>query len=61
MEDRYLGDGVYASFDGRQIWLTADRDHRSHAIALDAETFDALMKYQRDLAASNAAFKDVMP
>lgn len=21
MEDKYLGDGVYASFDGYQIWL----------------------------------------
>ena len=61
MEDRYLGDGVYASFDGYQIWLKADRDERQHAIALDAETFDALMKYQRDLAARNAAFRDVTP
>ena len=61
MEDRYLGDGVYASFDGYQIWLNADRDERQHAIALDASTFDALMKYQRDLAARNAAFRDVMP
>ena len=24
IEDRYLGDGVYASFDGYQVWLAAN-------------------------------------
>lgn len=51
MEDRYLGDGVYARFDGYQIRLRADRDGRSHEIALNGETFNALIRYQRDLAA----------
>lgn len=59
MEDRYIGDGVYASFDGYQIWLRVDRDGREHTIALEAGTFDGLMKYQRDLAAqTRAAFGD---
>lgn len=50
IEDRYLGDGVYASFDRYQIWLKADRDGATHRLALDSVTFDALLKYQRDLA-----------
>jgi len=50
MEKRYIGDGVYASFDGYQIWLTTERDGRTHSIALEAETFDALIQYQKDLA-----------
>lgn len=59
MEDRYLGDGVYASFDGYQIWLHADRNGTRHSIALDANTFDALMQYQKDLAAlTRRAFGD---
>ena len=53
MEDRYIGDGVYASFDGYHIWLKADRDGMQHLIALEAETFSALMQYQRDLAEEN--------
>lgn len=40
----YLGDGVYASFDGYQIWLavnTPDND----VIALDSDVASALMRY----------------
>lgn len=50
MEPRYLGDGVTASFDGFQIWLEADQEGVRHRIALEAETFSALLQYQRDLA-----------
>ncbi len=41
---KYLGDGVYASFDGYQIWLavnTPDND----VIALDADVTGALVRY----------------
>ena len=58
METRYIGDGVYASFDGYQIWLKATRNGQSHEIALDAETFDGLMRYQRDLAAITKTIQD---
>lgn len=51
MERRYIGDGVYANFDGYQIWLCTDRDGITHSIALEPQTFDALLQYQRDLAA----------
>lgn len=46
--NRYLGDGVYASFDGYQIWL-ARGTHENKVIALDPEVFESLIDYQRDL------------
>jgi len=42
---RYLGDGVYASFDGWQVWLTTDRLEGQHSIALEPSVFADLMKY----------------
>jgi hypothetical protein len=56
MPDRYLGDGVIASFDGYQIWLSTDRDGITHRIALEPEVYDALHHYMQDIyfAAQNA-------
>lgn len=48
--ERYLGDGVYASFDGFQIWLDTRAQPEVNRIALEPETFDALLRYQRELA-----------
>lgn len=57
----YLGDGVYASFDGYQIWLAAN-DHRNKVIALEPSVFAALMRYRDDLIRELAAeTKDVEP
>jgi hypothetical protein len=42
--DRYLGDGVYASFDGYQIWISL---HDGSRIALEPEVIQALLKYQQ--------------
>lgn len=42
--NRYLGDGVYASFDGYQIWLAVN-DHKNKVLALDASTMAALKEY----------------
>lgn len=38
---QYLGDGVYASFDGYQIWLVTD----GGSIAIDPEVYMALREY----------------
>lgn len=53
MEDRDLGDGVTASFDGFQIWLRTPRENGIHEIALEASTFAELLRYQRDVVAHN--------
>lgn len=42
--DTYLGDGVYASFDGYQIWLAAN-DHRNKVVALEPNVIVGLIKY----------------
>jgi hypothetical protein len=45
----YLGDGVYAGFDGYHIWVWAEREGREHRIAFEAETLASLAKYTADL------------
>lgn len=44
VEDRYLGDGVYASFDGYQIWLAVD-DATNKLVAIEPSVFNALTDY----------------
>jgi hypothetical protein len=45
-DETYIGDGVYASFDGYQIWLRTDRGAEGdHMIALDAGVYANLLKY----------------
>lgn len=53
----YLGDGVYASFDGYQIWLHAERDHDSHDIALEPETLQALNAFDKRIREAIAGAK----
>jgi|HubBroStandDraft_6_1064221.scaffolds.fasta_scaffold596617_1 hypothetical protein len=47
---RYLGDGVYAGFDGYLMWLWTDRFGSEHEIAIDANTYFQLHSYWIDLA-----------
>ena len=42
--EQYLGDGVYASFDGFQIWLAAN-DHENRVIAIEPQVWAQLVKY----------------
>ena len=46
--DEYLGDGVYASFDGYQIWLAANH-HENKVIALELDVIYRLLKYANGL------------
>lgn len=46
--NRYLGDGVYASYDGYQMWLSLG-DHTNRVVALDDPVWDSLVRYRRDL------------
>lgn len=42
----YLGDGVYARFDGYQIWLTTQRsEERVDSVALEPSVYAALVQY----------------
>ena len=46
----YLGDGVYAEFDGWQIWLRGEAPER---IALEPAVFEALVTYANLVFARN--------
>lgn len=45
----YLGDGVYASFDGYQIRLSSRRDDGTDVIYLEPEVYTALTKFVEKL------------
>ncbi len=38
-----IGDGVYVSSDGSQIWLRTERESGWHEIALEPETYAAAL------------------
>ena len=43
--ETYLGDGLYASFDGWQIQLRAPREFGEHLVYLDPQVFEALVRF----------------
>lgn len=45
MNKIYLGDGVYAEFDGYQIWLETQGEYAVMRIALEPAVFDNLCQY----------------
>lgn len=49
INETYLGDGVYASFDGYQIWLRTPRDNGDHSIALEPPVLTMLLAYIEEL------------
>ena len=54
-EPVYLGDGVYAMFDGYHIWLRTgshEEADATNAIALEPSVFEALLDYRRQLVES---------
>lgn len=47
-EEEYLGDGVYASFDGFQVWLRVPKSDGSEAfIALEPSVLNQLHAFER--------------
>ena len=43
-QDVHIGDGVYASFDGYQIWLAVDH-HENKVVALEPKVLESLVRY----------------
>jgi hypothetical protein len=43
--EEYLGDGLYASFDGYMITLRAPRFGEDHWIGLEPQVYRALLNY----------------
>lgn len=53
--ERYLGDGLYASFDGYMVTLSTPRSNgTTHWVALEPTVFAALIRFARDLGMSTA-------
>jgi len=48
----YLGDGLYASFDGWHIILRAPREDGDHIVALEPLVLNAFDKYRENLKMS---------
>jgi hypothetical protein len=48
----YLGDGVYASSDGYQIWLAVNH-HENQVVALEPDVLSNLFKYAETLKVVN--------
>jgi hypothetical protein len=49
MNETYLGDGLYASFDGWQIRLRAPREDGDHIVYLEPGTLGAFERYIADM------------
>ena len=45
MEETYLGDGLFASFDGFQFYLRAPRSEGDHIVALEPEVLTAFLAF----------------
>lgn len=55
MRKRYIGDGVYAEFDGYSIVLTTENGISvTNRIVLEPEVYEALTTYAADLRAERA-------
>lgn len=52
--ETYLGDAVYASFDGWHIWLRTG-DGNNQQIALEPSVLEALICYSKSLRAKEPA------
>jgi len=44
-EETYIGDGLYASFDGFQFYLRAPRATGDHFVALEPDVLDAFLAF----------------
>jgi len=44
-KETYLGDGLYASFDGFMITLRAPREHGDHWVGLEPDVMASLFAY----------------
>ena len=60
MSKEYLGDGVYARFDGFQVWLTAENGISvTDEIALEPDVFTSLTRYFEKVYKPAAPAEDV--
>lgn len=49
IEETYLGDGLYVSFDGWQIRLRAPREFGDHVVYLEPIILDKFITYVKEV------------
>lgn len=49
MKEAYLGDGLYAKYDGFSIWLRAPRETGDHYVCLEPQVWRALLSFVQDI------------
>jgi hypothetical protein len=54
-EETYLGDGLYASFDGFAIKLRAPREGSDHYVVLEQEVLEAFERFVKQLRTQESA------
>jgi hypothetical protein len=54
MKETYLGDGLYASFDGFMLVLRAPRTEGDHWVGLEPEVYDALIRFVAEVRRNSA-------
>jgi hypothetical protein len=52
--ERYIGDGVYASFDGYQIWLDTRAQEPVNRIALEPSVYAQLLRFAKDMTSKTS-------
>ena len=58
IEDRYIGDGAYASFDGYHIVLDLRGQDSTTRISLEPQVMEQLKRFQKDILAAIDDAKD---
>jgi hypothetical protein len=43
--ETYIGDGLYASYDGFALWLRAPREHGDHEVALEPDVLHNFLNF----------------
>jgi hypothetical protein len=49
--ETYLGDGLYAAFDGYYVRLRAPREDGDHWVALEPAVLDAFLRFLKEAKA----------
>jgi hypothetical protein len=47
-KETYLGDGLYASFDGEYVWLRAPRENGDHVVGLEPQVLNAFLAFVQE-------------
>lgn len=52
--EAYIGDGLYASFDGYSFWLRAQRDGGDHEVALEPDVLAEFLAFIEAVRVANS-------